>query len=457
MRLFRNRSEAAEELARHLAYLKPEKPVVLGLHGGGVQVAEIIAKHLEAPLDVVLIEKLFAPGGGKDVVGAVDEHGRISMIQATARWHHVTSQQMVAPAREAFRKLQIEQGRIRSHLPELDVRGRTVVIVNDGVGSGARFLGAVASVRDRGARKVVVAAPAGRTEATWQLHESADIVVIPHRPTQYKGIDHFYEEYTSLSDDAVLGIVRRWTSSRPDEHAGVRTIVLKVAGSLNQQLACELDVPGDMQRGGGPYPAAIFIHALDSDARSSRNIPISRRLAKRGIIGVRMSLTGHGASEGTMEQATDVQSLQDLHAVFQAVQRLHEVDPNRIGIVGSGEGALIALHYAARFPNAIKALVIRGPVLGNESEAAHQVTAPTLLIHAEHDTALVECVNLLDRELLVTHEVLRIPDSNRMFSDPISRELMVNASVQWMADHLAAIPPSEDRAPAREVAQASGA
>jgi pimeloyl-ACP methyl ester carboxylesterase len=322
-----------------------------------------------------------------------------------------------------------------------------VILVNEGVHSGARFLGAVASVRDRGARKVVVAAPAGRTEATWQLHEAADIVVIPHRPTQYKGIDHFYQEYTPLSDDVVLSIVKRWTTSRPDEDAGLRTILLKVAGTLKQQLACELDLPGQLQRGSGPHPATIFVHGFESDGRSPRNVPISRRLAKRGIIGVRMNLTGHGLSEGTVEQATSVQALQDLHAVFQAVQHLKEVDPNRIGIIGSGEGALIALHYAARFPAIVKALVIRGPVFGNESEAAHLVTAPTLLIHAEHDTALADCMNLLDRELLVTHEVLRIPESNRMFGDPISRELMVNASVQWMADHLAAIPPSEDRSP----------
>src|SRR4029450_9797152 len=140
MRLFKNRIDAANELAQHLAFLKEEKPIVLGLANGGVPIAEVIAKSLDAPLDVLLIEKLYAPHSPGQVVGAVDEHGRISMIQATARWHHVTSQQMVEPAREAFRLLQTRQARVRSILPEVDVRGRPVVVVGQGVATGAKML-----------------------------------------------------------------------------------------------------------------------------------------------------------------------------------------------------------------------------------------------------------------------------------------------------------------------------
>ena len=75
MRLFKNRSDAAMELAQHLAFLKDEKPIVLGLANGGVPLAEVIARQLGAPLDILLIEKLFAPNVPNQVVGAVDEHG----------------------------------------------------------------------------------------------------------------------------------------------------------------------------------------------------------------------------------------------------------------------------------------------------------------------------------------------------------------------------------------------
>ncbi|HWB21065.1 MAG TPA: hypothetical protein VG711_12240, partial [Phycisphaerales bacterium] len=90
MRLFANRVEAAQELAASLSYLKPEHPIVLGLATGGVPLAEVIARELDATLDVLLIEPLAAPTAPGHIVAAVDEHGHISMIQSTARWHHLS-------------------------------------------------------------------------------------------------------------------------------------------------------------------------------------------------------------------------------------------------------------------------------------------------------------------------------------------------------------------------------
>ena len=435
MRLFKNRIEAANELAQHLGFLKDDNPLVLGLANGGVPLAEVIARQLGAPLDVLLIEKLYAPDAPAQVVGAVDEHGRISMIQATARWHHLNSQQLLEPARAAFRDIQARQSRFRSILPESDVKGRTVIVVGQGLATGARMLGAITSLKDRGARKVVAAAPAGTSQASWQLHETADLVVIPHRPAKFKGIDSFYESFTDVTDDMVVRILERWLADRPAPQHAVRTIPLKLVGTRGQELMCELDLPPGATRNSGPYPAAIFAHGFESNARSSRSIAITQRLAKRGVIGVRMDFTGHGRSGGTPEEATDAQMIADLHVVFQSVRTLTEIDANRVGLVGSGTGGMIALHYAAQFPT-IKALVIRGPVCGRETIAARQVKSPTLLIHAESDTALFDSVQTLDRELAAPHQLLRIPNSNRLFSDPISMELMVGATVDWLVDHL---------------------
>jgi putative phosphoribosyl transferase len=435
MRLFKNRTEAASELAQHLTFLKDECPIVLGLANGGVPLAEVTARHLAAPLDVLLIEKLIAPNLPGQVVGAVDEHGRISMIQSTARWHHVTSQQMVEPARIAFRELQVRQARIRAILPELDVRGRTVIIVGQGVATGAKMLGAIASMKDRGASKVIAAAPAGTDRATWQLHEIADVVVIPHRPAKFKGIENFYEDFGDITDDMMVRLLERWVADRPSLQQSIKTIPMKLSNSRGQTLMCEIDLPPGTSRGSGPYPAVIFAHGFESDARSPRSLTISRRLAKRNIIGVRMDFTGHGHSAGTTADATDVQMLNDLHNMFQSVSTLAEVDARKIGLVGSGTGGMIALHYAAQAPG-VQTLVIRGPVCGRETIAARQVKAPTLLIHGESDTALFDAVQTLDRELAAPHQLLRVPNSNRLFSDSISMEMMVSATVDWLVDHL---------------------
>jgi putative phosphoribosyl transferase len=445
MRLFRNREEAAAELAGHLAFLAPEKPLVIGIPNGGVPVAEIIAKSLDAPLDILLLSKLCAPRHPDHVVGAVDEHGRISMIQSTARWHHLTSQQMIGPARQAFAELQRSRARFRAILPEMDVRHRLVVIVDHGVESGARMLGAIASVKDRGAAKVIVAAPAGSHTCTWQLHEAANMVVIPHTPPNFVSIGQAYQEYAEVSDDLVAAILQRWASARPHEHPGVKTLVLRFINEREQVIHCCMDLPAGATRGSGPYPAVIFAHGFESDAQSPRSREVSRRLAKRGVIGVRMDFTGHGRSEGLPRDATEFRMLGDLRCVFENLRLMQEVDSQRIGLNGAGTGGVVALKFAAEQPQ-IAALVIRGLVSGgSEIPAAAKVRAPTLLIHAEYDTALRDGTEQLNRQLASTHQLLFVQESNRLFSDPISLELMVGASVDWLVDHLtgtAAVHPS---------------
>ncbi len=444
MRLFKDRLEAASELARDLAFLAHQQPLVLGIPNYGVPIAAVIAEALDASLDILLITELTSPRPPKQIVGAVDEHGRISMIQSAAHLYHLTARQMIGPAREAFTDLQRRRARFRAVLPETDVRGRVVVIVDHGVETGATMLAAIASVRDRGAAKVIAAAPAGCGKATWQLHETADTVVIPHAPSTFKGIDHFYEVFDEVSDDQVAATLQRWAADRPEHHRGVKTLVMRVVNEQDRVIHCELDLPPGTTRGSGPFPAVIFAHRLESNGGSPRSVPISRRLAKRGVIGVRMDFTGHGRSEGAVEDATDGRMLADLRTVYENTKVLHEVDSARIGLNGSGTGGMIALRFAAQEP-AVAAMVIRGPVCGEEIEAAHHVKAPTLLIHAQRDTALSESVHALDQQLASPHQLLQIPDASRLFNDPISLELMVSASVDWLVDHLAAAP--SDRPP----------
>jgi len=445
MRLFKNRLEAAQELAGALAPFKAEKPVILGVPNFGVPIAAVIAQQLDAPLDILLIAKLTAQQPPGQVVGAVDENGRISMIQAAARWHHLTAKQMVGPAREAFADLQRRRARFRAMLPESDVRGRTVIVVDHGVETGATMLAAISSLRDRGAGKVIVAAPAGSGKATWQLHETADTVVIPHTPSRFKGVAHFYEDFSDVTDRDVEQIIKQWFRDRPGQVPGVKTINMPVISEQVRSIHCELDLPPGATRGSGPYPAVIFAHGIESDGRNRRNVLISRRLAKRGITGVRLDFTGHGRSDGTIHDATPDRMLADLFTVHENLCILDEIDAARIGVRGSGTGSLIALHFAARVPE-IAALVIRGPWAGGEPEIAQHVNAPTLLIHAENDKGMMA----LDKHLAATHEALVIPESGRVFNDPVSVELMVNATVDWLVDHLVTPAPAVGAARAAE-------
>jgi dienelactone hydrolase len=338
---------------------------------------------------------------------------------------------MIGPAREAFADLQRRRARFRAILPETEVRGRTVIVVDHGVETGATMLAAISSLRDRGAGKVIVAAPAGSGKATWQLHETADTVVIPHTPSRFKGIEHFYEDFSEVTDREVEQILKKWFRDRPGQLPSVKTINMPVISQQERTVHCELDLPPGASRGSGPYPAVMFAHGIESDGRNRRTVLISRRLAKRGVVGVRLDFTGHGRSDGTLEDATPDRMLSDLVTVFENLCVLDEIDDHRIGIRGSGIGSLIALHFAARHEQ-ISAMVIRGPWPGGDTEIGQHVKAPTLLIHAENDQGMMA----LDKDLAASHEVLVIPESGQVYNDPISVELMVNATVDWLVDHL---------------------
>ena len=443
MSLFANRHEAARQLAANLSFLKDDNPLVLGLPNYGVPIAAVVAEELDAVLDIILIAKLSRPDHPNQTVAAVDEHGRISMIQSAARLYHVTAQEMIGPARAAFTELQRRRARFRAVLPETNVRGRTVIIVDHGVETGATMLAAIASVRDRGARRVIAAAPAGSGKATWQLHDVADDVVIPHTPSRSKGIERYYEVFDEVSDREVETTLQRWATSRPEQHAGVKTLVMRLVAEQERVLHCELDLPPGTTRGSGPYPAVIFAHGRESDGRSPRTVPVSRRLAKRDIVGVRMDFTGHGRSEGSPADATDERMLADLRTVLENVRILQEVDPDRIGINGAGTGGDIATQLASEDPG-IAAMVIRGPLTGGEIRNTNHVQVPTLLIHGEHDPELHTLAESMGDELASIHRLLVIPESNRWFNDPISLELMVSASVDWLVDHLTNDGPSPE-------------
>jgi dienelactone hydrolase len=179
----------------------------------------------------------------------------------------------------------------------------------------------------------------------------------------------------------------------------------------------------------------LFVHGFESDAQSPRTVPISRRLAKRGLIGARVELTGHGRSEGELEDATDEQMAKDVALAVSQVKRLHEVHDECLSLVGAGTGATLALEYAAHDP-AIRSIVVRGPMSGDEIERAIDIKQPTMLVYAEREQELGEQKRRYGDRLPSTHKILEIPDATRLFNDAISLEMMINASVDWIVDHL---------------------
>lgn len=201
--MFNNRAEAGAMLAEALRGTVGSDAIVLGVPRGGVVVAAEVARALGLPLDVLVVRKLGAPGNPEYAVGAVDEDGRVvggtSGIVSDAYLEEAAE---VGRAEIARRLDEYRRGR-----EPLDVSGREVVLVDDGIATGMTLMAALDSLRRRGARRIVLATPVSSPDAARRLEPRADEFVTLLEPPLFGAVGQFYREFDQTTDEEVIELL----------------------------------------------------------------------------------------------------------------------------------------------------------------------------------------------------------------------------------------------------------
>ncbi|TDC37638.1 phosphoribosyltransferase family protein [Micromonospora sp. KC213] len=202
MSTYRDREDAGRQLAERLTGLVGQPDViVLGLVRGGVPVARVVADRLGAPLDVLVVRKLGMPFAPEVAFGALGPSGiRVLNDPVAAR---LGPDDVAEVQRREQVELDRREARYRAGRPPLDLTGRTAVIVDDGLATGATARAAVRVARHLGARRVVVAVPVGSQEAYEMLAAEADQVVCAQRPPDFGAVGAYYDDFHEVSDDEV--------------------------------------------------------------------------------------------------------------------------------------------------------------------------------------------------------------------------------------------------------------
>jgi predicted phosphoribosyltransferase len=209
---FRDRTEAGRVLARVLrarfdAGALPD-PLVLALPRGGVAVAREVARELDADLDVLVVRKIGAPFQEELGVGAIaGEDAPLYDSRALAALGLDTDDLAPVVARERA-ELRRRERRYREGRPAPEVRGRTVIVVDDGLATGCTARAALRAVRRRGPARTVLAVPVGAPGTAELLRAEADEVVCPHTPAAFTAVGLWYEDFTQLTDEDVLTALR---------------------------------------------------------------------------------------------------------------------------------------------------------------------------------------------------------------------------------------------------------
>ena len=208
--VFRDRRHAGRTLAQVLAgYANRSDVIVLALPRGGVPVAYEVAKALHAPLDVFVVRKLGVPGHEEYAMGAIASGGVRVLNDEVVRRLGIPDAAVDAVARSEQGELERRERLYRAGRPPPDARGRTVILVDDGLATGSTMLAAVRALRPQQPARIVVAVPTASAETCAQLRSEADEVVCATTPEPFRAVGMWYDDFSQTSDEEVRELLAR--------------------------------------------------------------------------------------------------------------------------------------------------------------------------------------------------------------------------------------------------------
>ena len=207
---FPDRAEAGRQLAEKLKkYAGLDDVIVLGLPRGGVPVAYEVAKRLRAPLDVFIVRKLGVPGFEELAAGAIASGGVRVLNEDVMRAIPYADVAIQAVTAKETTELQRREQIYREGRPSPELRDRIVILVDDGLATGATMRAAVKALRQRGAAKIVVAVPVGPPDTCQEFAHDADEAICLSTPPFFQAVGQYYEDFSQTSDDDVRELLTR--------------------------------------------------------------------------------------------------------------------------------------------------------------------------------------------------------------------------------------------------------
>jgi len=211
---FRNRIEAGRKLAAALVSYRDKRPVVLALPRGGVPVAAEVASTLSAPLDLILVRKIGVPFEPELAMGAVVDGGSSIIVRNEDVIRHAGIEEVKFQAVCETQLAEIERRRERylGNRERADVTGRTAIVVDDGIATGATIRAALRATRMRNPQRLVLAVPVAPTESLAELQDEADDLVCLENHEMFGAIGYYYDDFRQVADEDVIEILARFST-----------------------------------------------------------------------------------------------------------------------------------------------------------------------------------------------------------------------------------------------------
>lgn len=205
---FHNREHAARLLAEKLAVHRGQHPLVLGIPRGAVPMARVIADALAGDLDVVLVHKLGAPNNPELAIGSVDESGHVFLHEYAGELG-VDEQYLKRETEAQLEMLHHRRAQYTPVRPPLDPTGRIVIVVDDGIATGASMIAALRAVRAKHPAQLIATVAVAPPETAARIRREADELVCLDTPLNFIAVGQFFEDFAQVSDEQAIAILRR--------------------------------------------------------------------------------------------------------------------------------------------------------------------------------------------------------------------------------------------------------
>jgi predicted phosphoribosyltransferase len=229
--MFRNREDAARQLAEELKGRELHDPLVLAIPRGGVVTGAVLARELGADLDVVLSRKLRAPGQPELAVGAVSEDGQIYLNPDARQFLDLLKEYLAQQGRHQWAEITRRKKLFRSVRTPSPVAGRSVIVTDDGIATGSTMIAAPQTIKSQNPCEVLVAVPVASPERLKEVRRWCDDVVCLLSPQEFRAIGQFYEDFTQVEDQEVLQRLREFAPAAQFRHPKAHAEVASTEGA----------------------------------------------------------------------------------------------------------------------------------------------------------------------------------------------------------------------------------
>ena len=204
MTIFENRRDAGKQLAKELSEFKGQNDaIVLGLPRGGIPVAYEVAKALELPLDVFIVRKLGVPGQPELAMGAIASGDIKVMNESVVRNAGISDQQIEEVAHKEKEELKKREKAYRGARPDIDLQGKTVLIVDDGLATGASMRAAISALREHNPKKIIAAIPTAPRDTCQEFESEVDQIICLRTPSPFWGVGGSYQNFSQTTNKEV--------------------------------------------------------------------------------------------------------------------------------------------------------------------------------------------------------------------------------------------------------------